>query len=156
MKPVNNYMHSISVARLFSLDQYNKAIACCIWEFSFTFLGLLIGFYCDFGVISIELLYTICGQGNMATIAPYTFFGMLLSCNIGLLVSNKFSVAVSPLLAANAGMLTGMYVFEALYNHMQIVKAHYVILLHIAAMIAFCHLFFCLSQNIKTIKLKFI
>lgn len=125
------------------LSQYKKVMT-YLWEITCAFLGFFLGFYLDFGITDLHVLYEICGQGNMLILAPITCVGMLLGCNFGILISSKSSNNLGRrlfhLLSLNLGMLIGMLVFERLDNLMTLFNAPLSILIHLLSMIFFGHI----------------
>ncbi len=135
------------------LQQYRKLII-YIWEMSFAFLGLFIGFYLDFGISNIHLFYELCGQGNMAAIAPATINGMFVGCNLGMLISKKLNIKIPHLLSLNLGMLMGMLMFDSFHSRVDVFNAPLSMFIHLAVMIFFGHVFYSFSKSINYSKIK--
>jgi hypothetical protein len=128
--------------------QYNKLID-SVWEMSFAFMGLFIGFYMEFGITNIDAFYELCGQGNMVFIAPMTVTGMFIGCNISMFISEKSNLKLPHLLSFNLGMLIGMLVFEYVDNLINLLNASFSMLVHLAIMLFFGHIFYLASKSIS-------
>lgn len=135
------------------LRQCVKLIA-YVWEMSFAFIGLFIGFYWDFGITNIDLFYELCGQDNMAVIAPAAVKGMFMGCNLGMLISKSSKINVPHLLSLNLGMLVGMVIFEYFSDRIGVFSAPLSMFIHLGVMIFFGHVFFSLSVSINYNKAK--
>jgi hypothetical protein len=141
------------IAIFIYLHQYIKLIG-YLWEISFAFLGLFIGFYLDFGITDILVLYELCGQGNMFAIAPTAATGMFIGCNLRMFVTTKSKINISHLLSVNLGMLIGMLIFEYFNNLINILNPPFSMLIHLAAMIFFGHMFYFFPTLINHKKIK--
>lgn len=134
------------------LNQYKKLIS-YLWEMTCACLGLFIGFYLDFGITDLHVLHELCREGNMLAIAPITVIGMLVGCNLGILISNKPSKNLSHrllnLLSLNLGMLVGMFVFGQLNNLIGLHHTQLSIFIHLFSMIFVGHIFYLLAISMS-------
>jgi hypothetical protein len=92
-------------------------------------IGLLLGARIDFGPLGLITLADWCTSPpalgfdvpwSTATLAPWTYAGMLAGCNLGMALSEYFlrsaadrGKSILHYLACNAGMLVGMFLAEA-------------------------------------------
>ncbi len=127
--------------------QFKKLIL-FIWEMSFAFIGLFIGFYLEFGITNVDIFYELCGQGNMYAIAPITVKGMFVGCMFGMLVAGSSKISLARLVCLNLGMLIGMLIFEKFKSDVNVANAQLQMFAHLILMIIVGHIFHMIYESI--------
>lgn len=133
----NLLLGSIMIALLaICYGLYNQSLGWLLcWGINASLLGMLVGAIVDFGAADIRLLYELCSQGGMLSIAPATTLGMILGCNLGLLHTGVKG-HVASLVICNVGMLLGMVLFVWVSGVWTLTHPSLVVVLHLTSMLA--------------------
>lgn len=140
------------------LYHYNcRVLITYAWGVSATFMGMFAGVILDFGVPDVSILYGLCSQNNVISIAPATTIGMFLGCNFGMLMSSQSTIKVSHLLLCNAGMLAAMFLFDAFGSYIVLYNEPLALMVHLVLMVMGGHVFNVLADLFfdKNVKFKF-